>query len=625
MKYFKTAFHLLKFNLKSIILFEVIYKLFAWAVFSPVLYRLLDLAMRLSGSTYLTNDNMKQFFLTPTTDLVMLLIFLLMSFYTLIDMSAMIFCFQESYFNRKTHVLDMLRNGVRSAGKIFRFRTNWLMLVFLLLVIPMTNISLISGYVSSVRLPGFVMDYINQRLWLIIVYTVGMLLLCWLCMKWLFSIHYYTLEDCTFLEGRQKSMSLIQGRKWKNLAILILWNAGMTAIFYGVLLLGSPVISWVTQLAQHSELVYAVALSTVTDLFWIIAILYYCFSVPITFAIISALYYNDKLDKKEAIVDWMPKTELPDTIPILTKLLQRKKLLTLLVIVALVLGNLNNCLPVARGKSTYGDNATVEITAHRGDSTHYPENTMPAFESAVELGADAIELDIQQTRDGVIMVMHDSNLKRVTGLNRDIWDVDYEDIQDLDVGSWFDPKFKSVRFSTLEEVMEEMRGRVQLHIEMKPTGYEKNFEKNLAELIDRMDYRDQCIVTSRNLPALQKLESYDASIRTAYVAVTAYGHIEDVGTDDVYIEENNIGMKMTENVHKAGKRMIAWVVNTQENMEQMLDYGVDSIVTDDPELLMSVLHSRKQKGYLHQYFNDLFSIFQVNDYWQLPNFGLLLR
>ena len=97
MKYFKTAFHLLKFNIKSSILFEAIYKLFAWAVFSPVLYKLLDLAMRLSGSTYLTNDNMKHFFLTPTTDLVMLLIFILMSFYTLVDMSAMIFCFSISH------------------------------------------------------------------------------------------------------------------------------------------------------------------------------------------------------------------------------------------------------------------------------------------------------------------------------------------------------------------------------------------------------------------------------------------------------------------------------------------------------------------------------------------------
>ena len=459
MKYFKTALHLLKFNLPSIILFEAIYKLFAWAVFSPVLYKLLDLAMRLSGSTYLTNDNMKHFFLTPTTDLVMLLIFVLMSFYTLVDMSAMIFCFQESYFNRKTHVLDMLRNGIRCAGKVFQFRTNWLMLVFLLLVIPMTNISLISGYVSSIELPGFVMDYINQRLWLIIVYTVGMLLLCWLCMKWLFSIHYYTLEENTFLEGRQRSIALIQGRKWKNLLILILWNAAITAVFYGIISLGSPVISWVTQLGKHSELVYAVALSTVTDLFWVIAIVYHCFSVPITFAIISALYYNDKLDKKEAIVDWLPKTDPPESIPFLTALLKRRKLLTVLVIAALILGNLGNCLPVARGKTANMDKATVEITAHRGDSTNYPENTMPAFESAVKQGVDAVELDVQQTKDGKIVVMHDSNLKRMTGKNWDIWKVNYADIQNLDAGSWMDPKFSWVRFSTLQEVMEEMRGR----------------------------------------------------------------------------------------------------------------------------------------------------------------------
>lgn len=616
MKHFKMAIHLLRHNIQSIILFEALYKLFAFIIFSPALYKLLNVALRLDGVPYLTNENMHSFFLNPSTDLVMLLIFLLMAFYTLIDMSAMVFCFQESYYGRKTHVWDMLRNGIRSAGKIFRLRTNWLMMVFLLLVIPMTNITLISGYISNIHLPEFVMEYISHRTWLIIVYSTGMIALCYLCVKWLFSIHYYTLEDCSFLEARLRSKALIKKRKWKDLLILVIWNAVITGVFYGILLLGSPIISLITDLCSHSQLVYAVSLSMVTDLFRVIAVLYYCFSVPIIFSIISALYYKNKEEKEEPIVDWMPKTELSFRIPVLNKLIGHKKILTVLILAVLIAGNLGNCLAVAKGKAISGLETSVEITAHRGDAAHYPENTMPAFESAAKMGVDFEELDVQQTRDGVVVVMHDSNLKRITGVKKNIWTVDYDEIRDLDAGSWFDKKFKDVRIPTLDEVIKEMKGKVKLHIEIKPTGHEPNIEQTVVQIIEQNDFVDQCVVTSRSSESLNKIKNYNPKIRTAYVAVTAYGHIEKADADVIYVEETFINSSMVDRVHNANKEMDAWVVNSEENMEKMLDLKVDNIITDDPKLLMNIIKSRDQKGYLYYYFNNLYSYFSSSVFSQ---------
>ena len=135
------------------------------------------------------------------------------------------------------------------------------------------------------------------------------------------------------------------------------------------------------------------------------------------------------------------------------------------------------------------------MTAHRGLSAHAPENTLYAFSDAIDAGANLIELDVQQTKDGVLVVMHDSSLRRTTGDKRSIWEVDYDEIADLDAGSWFDPAYANARISTLEDVLRFVGGKVQLNIEIKPTKHNTDdLEQNVADLIAQYGYEDKCWV-----------------------------------------------------------------------------------------------------------------------------------
>lgn len=121
---------------------------------------------------------------------------------------------------------------------------------------------------------------------------------------------------------------------------------------------------------------------------------------------------------------------------------------------------------------------TTEVTAHRGASSVYPENTLRAFSGAVELGADWIELDVQQTRDGQIIVMHDTNLARTTGLRQDIWQTDYAQIAGLDAGSWFSEEFAGEPVPLLSDALSFAKEHdIRLNIELKPTGHETDFEQ----------------------------------------------------------------------------------------------------------------------------------------------------
>jgi glycerophosphoryl diester phosphodiesterase len=93
------------------------------------------------------------------------------------------------------------------------------------------------------------------------------------------------------------------------------------------------------------------------------------------------------------------------------------------------------------------------IMAHRGYSAKAPENTLPAFKMCMDEGFSAAELDVQMLGDGTIIVMHDDNLKRTTGLNKNVWEVTYDEIKDLDNGAFFDKAFEGTRIPTLDEVL----------------------------------------------------------------------------------------------------------------------------------------------------------------------------
>jgi glycerophosphoryl diester phosphodiesterase len=105
----------------------------------------------------------------------------------------------------------------------------------------------------------------------------------------------------------------------------------------------------------------------------------------------------------------------------------------------------------------------VEVTAHRGSSLRAPENTLSAIEAAIDDGADYSEIDVQETADGEVVVLHDEDLMRIAGVDRKIWEVSYAELRDLDAGSWFAPEFAGERVPTLQEAIDVARGRIKLN------------------------------------------------------------------------------------------------------------------------------------------------------------------
>jgi glycerophosphoryl diester phosphodiesterase len=235
----------------------------------------------------------------------------------------------------------------------------------------------------------------------------------------------------------------------------------------------------------------------------------------------------------------------------------------------------------------------LEVTAHRGASKYYPENTMPAFAGAVEQGADWIELDVQQSRDGQIFVMHDRNFRRTCGVNAFAWEIDYEKIRGFDAGRWFDRKSRGVYPPLLSEVIELARlANVRLNIELKPSGYEKNFEEGVLAVIREKHFEKNCVITSQKYSVLEKVKQIDPQIRTVYVMQVAYGRIDRLkAADDFSIEETFASARLIRRMHALGHHVYVWTVNNRRSINNVILNLGDNIITDNVPLAKECIHS----------------------------------
>ena len=246
---------------------------------------------------------------------------------------------------------------------------------------------------------------------------------------------------------------------------------------------------------------------------------------------------------------------------------------------------------------------TMEITAHRGASAFYPENTMAAFVGAKELGADWIELDVQQCKDGQIIVIHDSNLQRTTGVNRNTWDMTYEEIAKLDAGSFFDPAYAGEKIPLLSEAVQFAKERdIKLNIELKPTGHETEFEKCVVDIIRSAGMERECVITSQVYEVLERVKAYDEFVQTVYVMSLAYGDINRLTAADHFsVEATSATESLVSRVHNAGKQIYAWTVNTQDSIHKMIEKNVDNIITDDIELAKQCVYESRYSDLLTEY------------------------
>jgi glycerophosphoryl diester phosphodiesterase len=230
----------------------------------------------------------------------------------------------------------------------------------------------------------------------------------------------------------------------------------------------------------------------------------------------------------------------------------------------------------------------VRVTAHRGNARTAPENTLSAVRKSIESGADYAEIDVQLTSDGVIMLLHDRDLKRVASDPRRIADVTYADVRKLDVGSWFGPAFAGERVPTLAEVIDLAKGKIKLNIELKFYSRDRQLARDVARLIRDKQFLGDCIITSLDFDALPVAQAEAPGVRTGLIIATALGDVSRLKLDAISVRAGALTNEMIRRAHRANKEVHVWSVKDPREMARLIQRGADNLITDDPDVAIRV-------------------------------------
>jgi len=230
------------------------------------------------------------------------------------------------------------------------------------------------------------------------------------------------------------------------------------------------------------------------------------------------------------------------------------------------------------------------ITAHRGDSEHAPENTIAAIEMAINTGADYVEIDVRQTKDNVLVLMHDASLKRTTGMDGNVKDYTYDELQTLDAGIWFSEEYEGTKIPTLQEALLCASGNVKLNIEIKDCENYKTVATRVIQSISECNMKDNCIISSTNYSCLQVIEKLDSTIMTGIILEDASVGIDEYQDIDFFsIEFSQVTQDIVDQIHYSGKEIRVWTIDDAYAMLIAQKMDVDSIITNDPELAIAVI------------------------------------
>ncbi len=236
----------------------------------------------------------------------------------------------------------------------------------------------------------------------------------------------------------------------------------------------------------------------------------------------------------------------------------------------------------------------VQISAHRGASLAAPENSLSAIKQAIALGADFVEIDVQRTSDGVIVVNHDADLMRVGRSPLVVSQSTLEELQAVDIGSTFGTEFAGERLTTLEEVLDTVKGNVKLIVELKSYGDDpKRLVAEVVQMLADHEMHNDAVIMSLEYDEVVKVERIAPEIKSGYVASASLGDISELTADFLAVSKTKVTPAFVSAAHASGKEVFVWTVDDPEEMFVMIDRGVDNIITNDPATAVSVLDQRE--------------------------------
>lgn len=576
----------LRKNWLTLLIFEIAYRAATYMLTLQVVRQAVNLSLQVSGYSNLTAENFLAFMKQPFTVVLFAVVALLLLFLITLEIASLMVCFQYSSENKKIYINDMFFVGIRQTFHLMRRKpVAWILCMTATL--PFLEIQFLVREVSYVKILQYAARVIYEAIPHGTVLGVAAILLVYFSYRITFSLPYLLLEEKdAFLSIRLGSVLRSRDRS-RNLAggLFAQFGVLIISLLFYVLAMAAAV-----GFAMQAQTKGGVVSSLLVYSSWVdmgIGLVAGALNTILGVAFFFSVY---RLRRKRMMAG---KLELPQReirLPVLRRLGRRRFIAVVMLLV--FLGEMGYVFHLAQNSRQISEDILVgmQITAHRGGAKYAPENTLSALAYAKEQMADYAEIDVQETKDGVLVLLHDNNLKRTTGKKKNIWNAYYSEVQKLDAGSSFSKKFAGEKIPTLREAVRFCQDSLNLIIEIKYNGHNSKIVEKVVQVVKDYELEDRVIICSMHYAFLEEIKEMDPSITTSYVMSMAYGNMENLkDADCLSVKHTYLNQPFVEKAHKEGKMIHAWTINTQWLMERMQRYQVDNVITDTPAAARQVI------------------------------------
>ena len=521
--------------------------------------RVFQLALTLAGEEHLDKNNILHILTNPYSFIILNFLILIVAFFMFIEFSILTFTIYGQLTDKKYSYRSILKNAWNKTKNSAGFQTLFFIIYFII-TIPTINLGVKSVLAKNLFIPKFISGEIMKTNSGFIIWGSIMIVFAYINLRLIFTLPLTAVGDENILDSIKRSWELTKTGKRKLVITIILFET--IYIIIAVILIG--VITFLCICVDkdgNNPIVQTLFFSAISAIIFFIGVLS---KITVITSLVTVLIDQNEISEElvNNLNENKKKSRLAATFT------------TIIIIIAAIINGFN----------IYGNgvNKNSETIAHRGYIYKGVENSIEALEGAAEVGANYVELDILLTKDNKFVVIHDYNLKRLAGVNKQVKDMNYDEVVGLPIkqGDY------TSKIPSLEEFVNKAKDlNMKLVIELKPHGGEpSNYVDILIEEIKKLKLENYKFM-SLNSKVMEELETKAPNLETGYVIPLQFGNFNQSNVDFFVIEDFSYRDRLVEQAKKQNKKVFVWTINDPALITKYLQSPADGIITDEPELV----------------------------------------
>ena len=568
-----------KHYIYSGLLYFMVSGLFLVPLFSYLLNRLL---LSAEGGVLLNLD-VFQILLSSKGLLVLSVLFIIVILNLLVILGTQLILSYQKIQKIDVTVTEAVLTSIRALPRLISFEFLYLF-VFLLLLLPLLELQLSPFLQRFFEMPPLLLTNLQEVRFGVLLYFFLLGGVFYLLVRWIFSFHEVFLARKQLRKALKASAEMTKGKKLGLVLSVLVLNGVLLGGFFLVLY----------GLSQLPELFDIVLSRKVREYFITLSasvfFLYFLVLFPVNMHYLTRLYFKLKEVRNKEEMPPMKTVQWHWLMEKEKRLFEKPLRKSYTVLGFLLLGFLGTFFINSQiNESLLYSGRSLHVAAHRGDAVRAPENTLSAIESALDLGATLVEMDVQRTKDGVLVLHHDTSLLRMAGVPEPVSFYTYKELSAFDVGAGFSEEFTGERIPTLEEALLLVKGRGGALLDVKVEEHEVETAREILKILEDLEMKEHTYIQSFQYDFLRAIRSMDEEIQLGQIMYAALGRLEGLSVDFYTVRSSMLTKNLIRRAHEAGRGVFVWVIETEEDLKQVLSYDVDGIITKDVAMTAEVL------------------------------------